>query len=167
MDYVRHSARERTRADYWCCKSHRIGSFRATARTSRNQYRCRVSRRWRHCTTCSFASDMCLKTTPDISRRAVQLLRLMGSPGLRLRCLIQTICHLLNENKPAYWIIGSKLRIVVKALWNALRGRHNFQYAARRCSMITRLTRNSIWHGLESYWEQQFLISTVLMLYVY
>ena len=40
--------------------------------------------------------------------------------------------------------------IVVKALWNALRGRHKYgamngnQYAARRCSMITRLTRNSL-----------------------
>ena len=39
---------------------------------------------------------------------------------------------------------------VVKALWNALRGRHKYgatsgnQYAARRCSMITRLTRNSL-----------------------
>ena len=39
---------------------------------------------------------------------------------------------------------------VVKVLWNALRGRHKYgatngnQYAARRCSMITRLTRNSL-----------------------
>ena len=39
---------------------------------------------------------------------------------------------------------------VVKARWNALRGRHKDgamngnQYAARRCSMITRLTRNSL-----------------------
>ena len=39
--------------------------------------------------------------------------------------------------------------IVVKALWNALRGRHKYgatngnQYAARRCSIITRLTRDS------------------------
>ena len=41
-------------------------------------------------------------------------------------------------------------QIVVKALWNALRGRHKYgatngnQYAARRCSTITRLTRNSL-----------------------
>ena len=39
---------------------------------------------------------------------------------------------------------------VVKALWNALRGRHKYgatngnQYAARRCSMITRLTLDSL-----------------------
>ena len=39
---------------------------------------------------------------------------------------------------------------VVKALWNALRGRHKYgamngnQYAARHCSMITRLTRDSL-----------------------
>ena len=39
---------------------------------------------------------------------------------------------------------------VVKALWNALRGRHKYgatignQYAARRCSMMTRLTRDSL-----------------------
>ena len=38
----------------------------------------------------------------------------------------------------------------MKALWNALRGRHKYgamngnQYAARRCSMITCLTRNSL-----------------------
>ena len=40
----------------------------------------------------------------------------------------------------------------MKALWNELRGRHTRkygetsgnQYAARRCSMITRLTRNSL-----------------------
>ena len=57
-------------------------------------------------------------------------------------------------------------RCVVKALWNALRGRHKYgatsrnQYAARRCSMITRLTRNSDWHGFESTGEQQFLLST-------
>ena len=42
---------------------------------------------------------------------------------------------------------------VVKAQWNELRGRHKYgatsenQYAARRCSMITRLTRNSIGRG--------------------
>ena len=42
------------------------------------------------------------------------------------------------------------MQSVVKALWNALRGRHKYgaingnQYAARRCSMITRLTRNSL-----------------------
>ena len=39
---------------------------------------------------------------------------------------------------------------LVKALWNALRGRHKYgatsgnQYAARLCSMITRLTQNSL-----------------------
>ena len=39
---------------------------------------------------------------------------------------------------------------VVKALWNALRGRHKYgatngnQNAALRCSMITRLTRDSL-----------------------
>ena len=39
---------------------------------------------------------------------------------------------------------------VVKAIWNALRGRHKYgatngnQYAARRSSMITCLTRNSL-----------------------
>ena len=48
----------------------------------------------------------------------------------------------------------TKKSIVVKALWNALwnalQGRHKYgatsgnQYAARRCSMITRLTRNSL-----------------------
>ena len=44
------------------------------------------------------------------------------------------------------------INTVVKALWNALRGRHTRkygaingnQYAARLCSMITRLTRNSL-----------------------
>ena len=42
------------------------------------------------------------------------------------------------------------MQSVVKALWNALRGRRKYgatngnQYAARRCSMITRLTRNSL-----------------------
>ena len=41
----------------------------------------------------------------------------------------------------------------MKALWNALRGRHKYcatnrnQYAAWRCSMITSLTRNSIGTG--------------------
>ena len=37
---------------------------------------------------------------------------------------------------------------IVKALWNALRGRHKYgattRNAARRCSMITHLTRNSL-----------------------
>ena len=55
---------------------------------------------------------------------------------------------------------------VVKALWNAPRGRHKYsygattgnQYAERRCSMKTRLTRNSI--GFESIGEQQFSTST-------
>ena len=44
------------------------------------------------------------------------------------------------------------INAVVKALWNALRGRHTRkygatngnQYTARRCSMIMRLTRNSL-----------------------
>ena len=50
-----------------------------------------------------------------------------------------------------YTQIKSKFHhIVVKALWNALRGRHKYgatngnQCAARRCSMITCLTRNSL-----------------------
>ena len=46
--------------------------------------------------------------------------------------------------------INVKNNYVVKALWNARRGRHKYgetngnQYAARRCSMKTRLTRNSL-----------------------
>ena len=51
----------------------------------------------------------------------------------------------------APWSLGAHAHAgVVKALWNALRRRHKYgatsenQYAARRCSMITRLTRNSL-----------------------
>ena len=52
--------------------------------------------------------------------------------------------------------------IVVKALWNALRGRHKYgatsgnQYAARRCSMITRLTRNLSVTGSSLQWSSNF-----------
>ena len=51
---------------------------------------------------------------------------------------------------------------VVKALCNALRGRHKYgatngnQYAARRCSMITRRTRNSIGTGSSLQWSSNF-----------
>ena len=51
---------------------------------------------------------------------------------------------------------------VVKAQWNALRGRHKYgaksgnQYAARRCSMITRLTRNLSITGSSLQWSSNF-----------
>ena len=54
------------------------------------------------------------------------------------------------------------ITIVVKALWNALRGRHKYgatsgnQYAARRCSMITRLTRNLSVTGSSLQWSSNF-----------
>ena len=73
--------------------------------------------------------------------------------------------------KPYYSLQGDGVSIaiaqypftyVVKALCNALRGRHKYcatsgnQYAARRCSMLTRRTRNSIGTGSSLQWNSNF-----------
>ena len=75
-------------------------------------------------------------------------------------CAIHGTAYVLEKHNNTYkWVCYRKghqcrpcLRegSVVKALWNALRRRHKYgatsgnQYAARRCSMITRLTRDSL-----------------------
>ena len=70
--------------------------------------------------------------------------------GISIDLYFLKFLYFILRTSMLYQPLNENVTCVVKALWNALRGRHKYgatngnQYAARRCSMITRLTRDSL-----------------------